>query len=198
MYKVFVNEKPIIITSSLKKENNFPVYILENVVLDEVIHKLRNRKVKGVNLYTSDLQLGWDYFLSQIDVVSAAGGLVKNDNNEFLFIYRNEVWDLPKGKIEKGESIETAAIREVEEECAIFNLQILKKLTDTYHIYYQDGNKLKLTYWFLMHSNYSGELIPQIEEGITKVEFIKEDNITEVLKKAYANIQLVYNTYRES
>lgn len=196
MYKVFVNEKPIIITSSLKKENNFPVYFIENVVVDEIIHKLRNKKLKGVNLYTADLQLGWNSFLSQIDVISAAGGLVKNDKNEFLFIYRNNVWDLPKGKIEKGESIETAAIREVEEECAIFNLQIEKKLIDTYHIYYENGNKLKLTHWFLMHSNYNEDLIPQLEEGITKVEFIKEEKISDILKKSYANIQLVYNSFK--
>lgn len=198
MYKVFVNEKPIIITSSSQKENNFPVYILKNIVLDEIIHKLRNEIIDGVYLYTPDLESGWNYFLTQIKVVPAAGGLVKNNKNDILFIYRNNIWDLPKGRIEKNESIETAAIREVEEECSIFNLIIEKQLITTYHIYFQNKNKLKLTYWFLMNSNYVKPLIPQIEEGITKVEFIKEESIDTILKESYANIRLVYDCYKDN
>ena len=198
MYKVFVNEKPIIITSSSQKENNFPVYILKNIVLDEIIHKLRNEIIDGVYLYTPDLESGWNYFLTQIKVVPAAGGLVKNNKNDILFIYRNNIWDLPKGRIEKNESIETAAIREVEEECSIFNLIIEKQLITTYHIYFQNKNKLKLTYWFLMNSNYDKPLIPQIEEGITKVEFIKEESIDTILKESYANIRLVYDYYKDN
>lgn len=198
MYKVFVNEKPIIITSSSQKENNFPVYILKNIVLDEIIHKLRNEIIDGVYLYTPDLESGWNYFLTQIKVVPAAGGLVKNNKNDILFIYRNNIWDLPKGRIEKNESIETAAIREVEEECSIFNLTIEKQLITTYHIYFQNKNKLKLTYWFLMNSNYDNPLIPQIEEGITKVEFIKEESIDTILKESYANIRLVYDCYKDN
>jgi ADP-ribose pyrophosphatase YjhB (NUDIX family) len=198
MYKVFVNEKPIIITSSSQKENNFPVYILKNIVLDEIIHKLRNEIIDGVYLYTPDLESGWNYFLTQIKVVPAAGGLVKNNKNDILFIYRNNIWDLPKGRIEKNESIETAAIREVEEECSIFNLTIEKQLITTYHIYFQNKNKLKLTYWFLMNSNYDKPLIPQIEEGITKVEFIKEESIDTILKESYANIRFVYYYYKDN
>lgn len=198
MYKVFVNEKPIIITSSSQKENNFPVYILKNIVLDEIIHKLRNEIIDGVYLYTPDLESGWNYFLTQIKVVPAAGGLVKNNKNDILFIYRNNIWDLPKGRIEKNESIETAAIREVAEECSIFNLTIEKQLITTYHIYFQNKNKLKLTYWFLMNSNYDKPLIPQIEEGITKVEFIKEESIDTILKESYANIRLVYDYYKDN
>ena len=198
MYKVFVNDKPIIITSSSKNENNFPVYILKDVVFDEVIHKLKNKDLKGVILYSSNLEHDWKNFLLQIKVVSAAGGLVVNPKNEVLFIYRNNIWDLPKGRIEKGESIETAAVREVEEECGIFNLSIVKKLITTYHIYFQDGIKLKETHWFLMTSDYNKKLTPQIEEGITEVLFKNEIEIERVLKNSYANIKLVYDTYKES
>lgn len=198
MYKVFVNEKPIIITSSSQKENNYPVYILKNIVLDEIVHKLRNKSIKGVYLYNPDLEEGWQYFLSQIKVVEAAGGLVKNDENHFLFIFRNGIWDLPKGRIEKGESTQTAAIREVEEECGIYNLNIEKPLTKTYHIYFEGKNKLKLTHWFLMHSNYNKPLTPQLEEGITKVGFKKPSEIEKIIAKSYANIKLVYDSYLES
>ena len=114
-----------------------------------------------------------------------------NENGDDYFEF-NEVSDGGSLTI-KNESIETAAIREVEEECSIFNLTIEKQLITTYHIYFQNKNKLKLTYWFLMNSNYDKPLIPQIEEGITKVEFIKEESIDTILKESYANIRLVYD-----
>lgn len=197
MYKVFVNDSPIILTSSAKKNNNYPVYFFKDVVLDEIIYKLRNKDIKGANLYTTDLENDWLSFLNNIVVVPAAGGLVLNAPKEILFIYRNGIWDLPKGRIEKGESTEIAAIREVEEECGIFNLSIVNKLVTTYHIYYQNGNKLKETHWFLMTSNYKKQLIPQLEEGITEVVFKNPVATKQALKSTYANIKLVYDTYKE-
>jgi len=197
MYKVFVNDKPIIITSSSKKTNNFTVYVLKKIVINEIIRKLQNNEVDGVNLYAPDLEKGWVLFLQNLDIIPAAGGLVLNPKKEVLFIYRNNIWDLPKGWIEKSESIETAAIREVEEECGIFNLVILKKLTTTYHIYNQNGIKLKETHWFLMQSDYNKELVPQLEEGITAVMFKNESDTDKALQNTYANIQLVYDTYQQ-
>ncbi|WP_299668092.1 NUDIX domain-containing protein [uncultured Polaribacter sp.] len=197
MYKVFVNDTPIIVTSSQKKENNFPIYILKNIVAEEMIHKLKNKKFKGVNLYTPDLEKGWKDFLSTFKIVSAAGGLVLNPKKEILFIYRADKWDLPKGRIEKGEAIEDAAIREVEEECGIFNLKIVKPLITTYHVYFQNGTKLKETYWFLMTSNYTKKLVPQLEEDITKVLFKNEEEVEKALENSYKNIALVYDTYKE-
>ena len=105
MYVVFVNDKPIFLTSSQIKENKYPVYLLKDIVTEEIIHKLKDKKLKGINLYTPDLELGWQEFLSTFNVVSAAGGLVVNPKNEILFIYRSYKWDLPKGRIEKGETV---------------------------------------------------------------------------------------------
>jgi len=197
MYKVFVNDTPIIITSSSKKENIFPVYNFKNVVFDEILHKLNNKELQGVNLHSTDLENDWNSFLTNMKLIPAAGGLVVNQKKEVLCIFRNGVWDLPKGWIEKGESIESAAIREVEEECGISNLKLIKPLTTTYHIYFHKGVKLKQTYWFLMSSNYSEKLTPQQEEGITEVVFKNKTAIKEALKNTYANIQLVYQKYLE-
>jgi 8-oxo-dGTP pyrophosphatase MutT (NUDIX family) len=197
MYTVFVNDTPIIITSSSKKENNYPIYLFKEIVFDEIIYKLQNNAIEGITLYSSDLELDWQIFLQNLKVVPAAGGLVLNSKNEVLFIYRNNVWDLPKGKIEKGESIEIAAIREVEEECGVFNLSIEQKLLTTYHIYHDKGIKLKETHWFLMHSNYNKKLIPQIEEGITEVLFKNKAETEEALRNTYANIKLVHDTFLE-
>jgi len=195
MYVVFVNDKPIIVTSSQKKENNYPVYILKNSVVEEIIHKFKNKDIKGVNLYTPDLESGWKDFLKSFHTVSAAGGLVLNPNKEILFIFRSEKWDLPKGRIESGESIEEAAIREVEEECGIFNLKLVKPLITTYHTYFQDGLKLKETFWFLMTSDSEETLVPQLEEGITIAVFKNQTAITKALQNSYKNIELVYDTY---
>ena len=197
MYKVFVNDTPIILTSSSKKENNFPTYNFKDIVVDKIIQQLLNKKVLGITLYSSDLENDWKKFISHMTVIPAAGGLVLNSKKEMLFIYRNNVWDLPKGWIEKNETIETAAIREVEEECGIFDLTVTKKLLTTYHIYFYKGIKLKKTHWFLMTSDYDKELVPQLEEGITKVCFKNETETHTALKNTYANIKLVYDTYKE-
>jgi len=197
MYKVFVNEKPIIITSS-KKDVRFSVYSFNDFVFNDIINKLKNTEIKGVVLYSTDIENDWKSFLKNLQVIPAAGGLVLNPNKDILFIYRNGVWDLPKGWIEEGETIKNAAIREVEEECGISNLKIIKPLITTYHIYFDKGNKLKKTYWFLMNSDFNGELKPQTEEGITAVSFKNQSEIKEVLKNTYLNIKLVYDTYKES
>jgi 8-oxo-dGTP pyrophosphatase MutT (NUDIX family) len=198
MYKVFVNDSPIIITTSSQKENNFSTYKFKNIDFIDIYQKLKNKEIKGINLYSTDLENDWKSFCTNLKVISAAGGLVFNPKKEVLFIYRNKIWDLPKGWIEKGETIETAAIREVEEECGIFNLSILKKLITTYHIYEHKGIKLKQTHWFLMHSDYNKALEPQLEEGITEVLFKNEHQIKVALQNTYANIKLVYDIYLES
>ncbi|MDE0536175.1 NUDIX hydrolase [Tenacibaculum sp. L6] len=196
MYKVFVNDKPIIFTTSIKNEGDFPVYIYKNTIIEELIYKLKVGKIEGVYLYSNNLDEVWPVFKEKFKVIVAGGGLVLNDNNEVLFIYRGSKWDLPKGRIEEGEEIEETAIREVEEECGIENLTIQRKLIDTYHLFVMDNEyRLKETHWYLMHSDYEGELIPQLEEGITEVAFKDEKATQEALMNSYANIQLVYNSY---
>ncbi|MDG1698404.1 MAG: NUDIX domain-containing protein [Polaribacter sp.] len=197
MYKVFVNDKPIILTDSLPKENKYHVYLFKNLIVSEILKKLTSNSVNGVLIFCDNLERSKELFFKNFKIISAAGGLVLNPKKEVLLIYRNNIWDLPKGWIEKNESIETAAIREVEEECGIFNLKIIKPLTTTYHIYNQKGFMLKQTHWFLMTSDYERELVPQIEEGITKVIFKNKKATNEALKNSYANIKLVYDTYRE-
>ncbi|CAM1349077.1 MULTISPECIES: NUDIX hydrolase [Tenacibaculum] len=198
MYKVFVNDKPIILTTSIKKEENYPVYLFKNTVIEELIYKLKANILSGVYLFSTNLDEDWRRFREKFNPIVAGGGLVLNEEKEVLFIYRGNKWDLPKGRIERGEEIEETAIREVEEECGIENLVIKKFLLNTYHLFLQNGEKrLKETYWYLMHSNYKGELKPQIEEGITDVCFKNEKEIEEALQNTYANIKLVYKEYQK-
>ncbi len=196
MYKVFVNDKPIILTDSLKIENDFPVHIFNDVVVDEILHKLKRGKLDGVNLFCSNLTSDWKAFKNEFKVVVAAGGLVTNPAQEILFIYRSNVWDLPKGRIEEGESIEETAIREVEEECGAENLKLKGALLNTYHLFYMDEmQQLKITHWYLMESDFQNNLKPQLEEGITQVLFKNADQVREAMKNTYANIKLVLDAY---
>lgn len=121
--------------------------------------------------------------------ITAAGGLVINNNKDLLFIFRNGKWDLPKGKLEDNETISESALREVSEECGISKQIIISKLLMTQHTYNVENQKiLKTTHWYLMDYKLNELLIPQIEEGITKVEWIKESELTQVLENTYQSI----------
>ena len=120
----------------------------------------------------------------------AGGGKAYNDEGNILFIYRNDKWDLPKGKVEGNEPIEKTAIREVTEETGVGGLEITKPLETTYHIFKRNGrHKIKVTYWFEMKTAFKGDLFAQEEEGITKVEWLNKAQIKEALKNSYANIR---------
>lgn len=192
MYKVFINDKPIILTDSLQNQNELPFFIYRDIVLDEIIHKLATGILPGAYLYALDIEDSWNHFRTHFEVVVAGGGLVLNAKGDVLFIFRGGKWDLPKGRIEEGESIEETAVREVEEECGISNLRLDSFLLKTHHVFYQSKKrKLKETYWYLMYSDTEQPLTPQEEEGITKAEFKERKAIEEALKNSYANIQLV-------
>jgi ADP-ribose pyrophosphatase YjhB (NUDIX family) len=194
MYKVFMNDKPIFVIDSVQIQNNFEVFDFKEFNLQKVISVLEKSTVNGVVLVSNNLQKDWDCFLKEFKVIEAAGGKVQNQSKEILFIYRFDKWDLPKGHIEKGEVKEEAAIREVIEECGISGLEILNPLETTYHGFYNRKKKLclKVTYWFLMKTDYDGVLTPQLEEGITQVQFKNKSESNEALKNTYENIKLLF------
>jgi 8-oxo-dGTP pyrophosphatase MutT (NUDIX family) len=125
-----------------------------------------------------------------METVPAAGGIVWNKNGDLLMIYRRGKWDLPKGKIEMDESIETAALREVEEECGIGKLRLIQKFDTTYHIYPERKKwLLKETHWYEMLSSDGGAAKPQTSEGITQVRWVPRQSIPEKIKSTYASIR---------
>jgi len=132
----------------------------------------------------------------ELKVVVAAGGLVVNDNNEILMIFRNGKWDLPKGKIDPNELIRLTALREVEEECGVANLTIVKKLEQSFHVYYEEGSYiLKKTHWFHMFTNQKKRPEPQLEEGITKALWVKPKKIGKKFYQTYPNIQNLLESF---
>ena len=192
MYKIFVGNKPIILTTKVETETNFKNFLIDSVDINKVLSKLKKDKYDAVHLIGSNKDVLLKKFLSLLPNVIAGGGKVYNPKGAILFIFRNGKWDLPKGKAESKETINETALREVEEETGISGLSITKPLEITYHIFKRnDRNYIKMTYWFQMYSEYDGKLIPQEKEGITKVKWIPESKLQKVLDNSYANIKLL-------
>lgn len=201
MYKVFINDKEICFTNNVESCNPFSNGLVLNFFTPDItviiLELLDNdSKLDHFIFEVNDFELAFKDFQTCFKLIHAAGGIVHNSEGEKLFIYRLDKWDLPKGKVEKNEGIEEAAIREVEEECGINGLTILKPLNDTYHVY-KLKNKLilKRTFWFDMKTTYQGKLTPQLEENITKAEWLTDTQITEnVLDNTYASIRELLNS----
>lgn len=135
---------------------------------------------------TGDPKAAFQQLKSKCLLIKAAGGLVKNSAGDYLFIFRNKKWDLPKGKVEKKEKMKDAALREVEEECGVKIQNNKEKLCKTYHVY-ELGNKvvLKKTNWYAMTVKGQPKLVPQKEEGITKAGWFGKDELDPILKNTY-------------
>jgi len=193
MYKVFFNQKPIYLTTDLNiNSDEFPLFYAKYTTVLSLIKALKSRRVLGINLYHPLREKLEKHFLKHFPTVEAAGGFVNHEDGRFLFIYRNEKWDLPKGKIKKKEVIFKAAMREVSEETSVTDLIVIKPLPTTYHLFKVNGSyKLKLTYWFLMKTKHNLPLIPQMEENIEKAEWKTKEEIPSLLENAYKNIEIV-------
>lgn len=137
-------------------------------------------------------------YFSDHKFIEAAGGLV-DWQNKYLFIKRLGFWDIPKGKLDLGETPEEAAVREVVEECGEMNIRIEKHLVDTWHTYIQKDKKyLKKTYWYKMNCfDEKLHLVPQTEENITEVKFFEKENLSEILERTYPSIKLVLEKMEE-
>ena len=132
-------------------------------------------------------------FCSNFVEVPAGGGLVRNRDGKDLLIYRHGLWDLPKGKQEPGESIETCALREVEEETGLHNLQLGERICITHHTYHLFGEKiLKHTYWYAMYDDREEPLLPQLEEDISRAEWVEKERLPEYLEGTYPSIVEVF------
>lgn len=199
MIKIFAPEKIIYLIKDKKKfaeKKNAVLQVIESsadmrINYDELINK---KSVKEIYFFNENEEQLFAYFSKLFKVIDAAGGLVKNKNTQWLFIFRHNKWDLPKGKLEKNEAITDAAIREVEEECGIKGLSIVKQIPSTYHIYFLNNKAvLKRTYWFEMDCIDQSPLVPQLEEGITDVKWLSKGELKKVWDNTYESVRDVMN-----
>jgi 8-oxo-dGTP pyrophosphatase MutT (NUDIX family) len=194
MYKVFFNESFLKITKGQNnaKDLNPANQLLQNVeeLVDWVLTAEHAEKPLNLIYYSCEPDKIWDLFISRYKIVEAAGGLVKNKNNQYLFIFRRGKWDLPKGKIDNGESPTEAAVREVKEETGLAEVKIERELTVTHHIYRLKGKLvLKPTHWYLMINEGKDNLIPQTEEDIEKAEWLNSQELGLIHSNTFGNIK---------
>lgn len=199
MYKVFVDNKVIHFTDAYKKNKKAQEYIVISVseVASVPILEWRRGLSDDIDLVVVSKD-PWSTLRSvfhNFDWVEAAGGLVCR-KNKFLLIHRLGMWDLPKGKIDPGETREIAAVREVEEECGIQAPQIREHLLTTYHTYEFCGTPtIKRNDWYLMDYTGPKQLQPQTEEDIAEAVWLNEKEVLEKLPLAYPSIQDVFRIF---
>lgn len=138
----------------------------------------------------------WGAFRSNYKFVLAAGGVVTDERGRLLVIRRLGKWDLPKGKVDEGEAIEAAAIREVQEECGLKQLSIIKPMPSTWHTYERKGKQhLKRTDWFLMRGSSTERLVPQQEEDIEEVRWVAADELPGIKDDTYPSLMPVFDAW---
>lgn len=190
-YRIYINEKVILITQSIPR--NVEIYQkidAKNFDLKTFYNEFNGKP--GSKFFFIHCTNAPEYLkkvIKSITLIDAAGGVVINSKNKYLFIYRNDKWDLPKGKIEKGEGKRESAVREVEEECGIIVSGIVKRICKTYHTYTYKGEVvLKRTFWYKMSYKGAEKLKPQLEEGITDACWLKEGQIDTIAKNTFPSI----------
>jgi 8-oxo-dGTP pyrophosphatase MutT (NUDIX family) len=128
--------------------------------------------------------------------IIAAGGIVENEEGKILLQFRRGKWDLPKGKLDKGESIEECAVREVEEETGLQNIQLGALIGVTNHSYKEKGKDIiKKTYWYKMKVWGNQKLVPQTDEDILELRWVKENELKQYLSNTFPNILEITEKY---
>lgn len=191
MYKVFFNDRALFLTDDFSA--NFRVrYGLffkykEEEDLEEIIGIYSMLKtIKSLTIFHYNIEQLQEDFKKCFKNIDAAGGVVKNKNDEYLLIYRRGKWDLPKGKVDKGESYQQAAIREVIEETGLKDVSLDRPLISTYHTYpFKNKIALKKTYWFSMDYLGDDAPVPETEEDIEEARWFKASELEEPLKNTF-------------
>jgi 8-oxo-dGTP pyrophosphatase MutT (NUDIX family) len=190
-YRIYVNEKVVLITQSVpRRVERYQRIDAQTFDLKSFFNQY-NGKPGGRLFYiiSRDAKAYLKKVAKSITLIEAAGGVVEDAKGRFLFIYRNDKWDLPKGKLERREKKKAGALREVEEECGIKVNGAEKKICNTYHTYMMKGEVvLKKTYWYRMSYSGAGKLKPQKEEGITKVRWFKPEQTAPIIKNTFPSI----------
>jgi 8-oxo-dGTP pyrophosphatase MutT (NUDIX family) len=198
MYKVHFENRFIMISPEpdrIQKYSLFHKFYATSELYKLISEFQADSSIQAINVYGPNIKHIWKIFRIYFTEVGAAGGLVRHESGKYLFIEKKGKLDLPKGHIESGEELEACALREVYEECGITGHSIVKALPPSYHTYSWEGiSYLKKTSWFLME--YDGVMVtePQINEGITKVEWLSPDELSKIKSSAWLSLMDLINT----
>ena len=202
--KIYFGDKPVYLCDELNEVLKEILHHPDAVFMDEIsnagikslLHEIVKEEFHAGVLLNNNLKELKKAFFRSFTPIQAAGGIVENDKNELLFIFRLGKWDLPKGKVEKGEDIADTAVREVEEETGVTNLTLKNKVGETYHTYNAFGKHfIKTTHWFYMTCPSEQELKPQTEEDIAAVKWVKVKDIKVPLENTYPSIKDILEVF---
>ena len=202
--KIYFNDKPLFLCDQLNDEISEFARHDDAIFIDEfsppavnsMVHEMHQAKVHAGIFLHPDFDELKKAFWRKFSIVIAAGGLVFNEHQEMLFIFRRGKWDLPKGKMEKGETPALCAVREVEEETGLTHIAIGKNVRITYHTYTENGKQLlKESHWFEMKVKGRQHLVPQIAEDIHQVKWVSAKEAAELMKNSFPSIKEVVAPY---
>ncbi len=197
---IYFEDKPVFLCDEITKEINEYRHHPDAVFIDELstaainslLHEIKKPQFHAGIFYNTNFPKLKASFFKHFQLIFAAGGLVKNKNEEILMIFRRGKWDLPKGKLDEGETLENCAKREVEEETGLQNLEMIKPLKITYHTYVQFGkHNLKETHWYLMKATGDEQFVPQTEEEISEIIWAKKEDLKKYLNNSFPTIEMV-------
>jgi 8-oxo-dGTP pyrophosphatase MutT (NUDIX family) len=198
--KIYFGEKPVYLCNEIDVFLNELMHHPDVVFIDELstpavkslLHEIVKEEFHAGIIWNEDLEKLKKSFFKHFTRVTAAGGLVTNEKGELLLIFRRGKWDLPKGKLDEGESLEQCALREVKEETGLKNVEINSALTITYHTYDEFGKHiLKDSHWYRMKASGKQELKPQTEEDIEEIIWVKEKDLKKYIATAFPSIKNV-------
>jgi ADP-ribose pyrophosphatase YjhB (NUDIX family) len=204
-YIVFLNDRAVTICQDIKipakGSNEMILDFTDKSSLSEAYKRFyRDAECLNLTIKTAgNFAEACEAFNSMFNRIEAAGGIVRNQKQEYLFIKRLGVWDLPKGKLHKKEPVHEGALREVTEETGLTGLSVIKQLPSTFHIYTdRKGNEvLKETFWFEMSCRNDQQLVPQTEEDITEARWFSAEYLNIPLQNTYASLRYLLSGYLE-
>lgn len=194
---IYFGDKPVFLCDDIDDQIREFMHHPDAVFIDEVsqpaikslLHEIAKPEFHAGVLYNQDLNELKKIFFKQFQLVQTGGGLIINENKEVLLIFRRGKWDLPKGKLDKGETLEECALREVEEETGLNGVKLGKPLTITYHTYTEFGKHiLKESHWFKMKGNSNKPLTAQTEEDITDIRWVNKADLSAYTSNTFPTI----------
>jgi 8-oxo-dGTP pyrophosphatase MutT (NUDIX family) len=195
--KIYFNEKPLFLCDAVDETIHPYVHNDDAVFIDELnshtvksmIHEMEQPNIHAGVFFHPKLEKLKKAFFKKFTFVQAAGGLVTNEKKEILIIFRRGKWDLPKGKLDKGESLEECAVREVEEETGLQKVKMISPVVITYHTYHEGARFiLKESHWYKMKVSGDQKLIPQSSEDIHEIKWVLANDLTSYLKNSFASV----------
>ena len=204
-YKIYINESPVWILPRSGKEADLelPKSLLrttyrgkKKMLLNYIDLLEKSKKHDGIILQADDVQAAYRDFKSLFTYIKAGGGVVRNKNNEILIMYRLGYWDLPKGKMDPGETIRETAIREVTEEVGLHDLEVEGKICDTFHSYRTKSKRvLKKTNWYAMYAPNPNELALEYAENIEDAVWVDPQAFDTLKLKTYKSVKDTIEKY---